>query len=235
MSWDRLDVLVKRLRGSITGATNLSMTTARLLGRTTAGSGAVEEISVGSGLSLSAGSLAATGAGLAVSGRIAGRYYYGPFSQAGSLGAITVAKLYAQPYYIGSSASFDRIAVAVTGVASSFVRLGMYTDNSGKPDTLVFDSGQIDTSTLGIKEYTISQTRSGWVWVAAVAQTNSANFVRLAALINPMIGTTSPYAEWPGMAYSQTGVTGAMPSSWGSTYTNERTANTVPAVSLRAS
>lgn len=41
-----------------------SMSTARLIGRTTAGTGAQEEISVGSGLSLSAGSLTATGSGI---------------------------------------------------------------------------------------------------------------------------------------------------------------------------
>lgn len=41
-----------------------SMSTARLIGRTTAGTGAQEEITVGSGLSLSAGSLTATGSGI---------------------------------------------------------------------------------------------------------------------------------------------------------------------------
>lgn len=41
----------------------LTMTTARLLGRTTASTGAIEEITVGSGLSLSAGTLTATGSG----------------------------------------------------------------------------------------------------------------------------------------------------------------------------
>ncbi len=46
--------------GSIT-TSGLTMNTARLLGRTTASSGAVEEITVGTGLSLSAGSLTATG------------------------------------------------------------------------------------------------------------------------------------------------------------------------------
>jgi hypothetical protein len=41
-------------------ATSLNMTTNRILGRTTGGTGAVEEISVGTGLSLSGGSLTAT-------------------------------------------------------------------------------------------------------------------------------------------------------------------------------
>lgn len=45
--------------GTATGS-GLTMATARLLGRTTASSGAIEEISVGTGLSLSAGSLVNT-------------------------------------------------------------------------------------------------------------------------------------------------------------------------------
>jgi len=47
--------------GAVTSS-GLTMATARLLGRTTASTGAIEEITVGSGLSLSAGSLTATGA-----------------------------------------------------------------------------------------------------------------------------------------------------------------------------
>lgn len=42
------------------GSASLTMNTARLLGRTTASSGAIEEITVGAGLSLSAGALTAT-------------------------------------------------------------------------------------------------------------------------------------------------------------------------------
>ena len=42
----------------------LTMATSRLLGRTTAGTGAAEEISVGSGLSLTGGTLSATGGGM---------------------------------------------------------------------------------------------------------------------------------------------------------------------------
>jgi hypothetical protein len=48
--------------GSIT-TSGLTQSTARILGRTTASTGAVEEISIGSGLSLSAGQLSATSSG----------------------------------------------------------------------------------------------------------------------------------------------------------------------------
>lgn len=57
----------KTIDGSqVTGAytaNGLTMAAARLLGRTTSGTGAAEEISVGSGLSMSAGVLSATGGG----------------------------------------------------------------------------------------------------------------------------------------------------------------------------
>jgi len=49
--------------GSIT-ASGYTQNTARLLGRTSASAGAIEEITVGSGLSLAAGSITATGGGL---------------------------------------------------------------------------------------------------------------------------------------------------------------------------
>lgn len=52
-------VIGQSASGAITSSA-LTMATARLLGRTTAGVGAVEEISVGAGLSLSAGSLSAS-------------------------------------------------------------------------------------------------------------------------------------------------------------------------------
>jgi hypothetical protein len=47
--------------GAITSS-GLTASTSKILGRTTAGTGAIEEISVGTGLTLSAGTLSATGA-----------------------------------------------------------------------------------------------------------------------------------------------------------------------------
>lgn len=51
-----------------TTSSGLTMATSRLLGRTTASTGAVEEISVGSGLTLSGGSLSASGASGSITG-----------------------------------------------------------------------------------------------------------------------------------------------------------------------
>jgi hypothetical protein len=59
--------------GAATGS-GLTMATARLLGRTTASTGAVEEITVGSGLSLSSGTLTATGVGGGATGSSYAQY-----------------------------------------------------------------------------------------------------------------------------------------------------------------
>jgi hypothetical protein len=56
------DVTGAAVSGSITSS-GLTQATARLLGRTSSSTGAVEEIQIGSGLSLSAGELSATGGG----------------------------------------------------------------------------------------------------------------------------------------------------------------------------
>ena len=49
--------------GVVTFAKMQDISTSRLLGRSTSGSGDIEQISIGSGLSLSAGTLSATGGG----------------------------------------------------------------------------------------------------------------------------------------------------------------------------
>lgn len=59
--------LVAAKSGIVTG-TGITQTTARLLGRTTASTGAIEEISVGNGLTMAAGSIAADAASTTVDG-----------------------------------------------------------------------------------------------------------------------------------------------------------------------
>ena len=51
------------LDGQLATAIGANVSTERLLGRSSAGTGAIEEISIGTGLSLSAGTLSATGGG----------------------------------------------------------------------------------------------------------------------------------------------------------------------------
>ena len=51
------------LANQLVTAIGAQMSTGKLLGRSTAGAGAIEEITIGSGLTLSGGTLSATGGG----------------------------------------------------------------------------------------------------------------------------------------------------------------------------
>jgi len=111
--------------GAITGG-DLTMSTARLLGRTTASTGAIEEITVGSGLSLAAGSLSATGGGggaawaLAGTGQTATGVY--DFAVDGAKAAITFAGL-------GTANEILILAEAVAVSVSGSAMVQVSTDN----------------------------------------------------------------------------------------------------------
>jgi hypothetical protein len=77
------DVTGAAASGSITSS-GLTQATARILGRTTASTGAVEEIQIGSGLSLSAGELSATGGGGEVRSDFVSPYTYTGLAAAGT-------------------------------------------------------------------------------------------------------------------------------------------------------
>ena len=63
------------LDGQLASAINANLSSGRLLGRSSAGTGAIEEISIGSGLSLSSGTLSATGGSSGMDPVIAGMIF----------------------------------------------------------------------------------------------------------------------------------------------------------------
>ncbi|MFZ2972231.1 MAG: hypothetical protein WA049_06295 [Ferribacterium limneticum] len=77
--------------GSVVGS-GITMATSKVLGRTTASAGAIEEIAIGTGLSLSAGTLACTVAG-------------GVTSVGGNTGAVTNARVAAAVYAVNAYAT----------------------------------------------------------------------------------------------------------------------------------
>ena len=89
----------------------LTLATSRLLGRTTAGTGAAEEISAGTGLSLSAGTLTNSG----VTSNVAGT----GISVSGATGAVTVTNTGVTSIVAGTNITISGSTGAVTVNASS--------------------------------------------------------------------------------------------------------------------
>ena len=122
-------------------ANGLTLATARLLGRTTAATGAAEEISVGAGLSLSAGSLSCT-----VTGGVGG---------SGTTG--TLAKFTASTTLGNSLVSESGTTVTVAGVITATV-FGQQTFSAGGTGgQLVF----VENTTSGTANYARVEIKGG--------------------------------------------------------------------------
>ena len=123
----------------ITYAKIQNMTTARLLGRTTAGSGVVEEISVGSGLTLTAGVLDTAG-GAAVTGTGTNTYLT-QWTGASTLGdsafyisggkIVTAANSGLKVVRTGADATSDNSADAPNGYTATMTNLAVDRDGGG--------------------------------------------------------------------------------------------------------
>ena len=119
------------------------------------------------------------------------------------------------------AATFDRMSVYVQSGGTATLRLGLYTANAstGLPGTLVFDAGTISTVSTGLIEATISQTLSGWYWVAVVADAYTSAFSLMGysdsqspAVFGMPSLTTSSFRQR--IAYASTAWgTGGLPSS----------------------
>jgi hypothetical protein len=154
--------------GAVTGS-GLTQTADRILGRTTAGTGAIEEISIGSGLTLSAGILTAAGSGgtvtsVAVSGGTTGLTVSGsPITASGTItldgtlavanggtGATTAANARTN---LGTAASGAITASGLTQAASRI--LGRTTAGTGAVEEITVGSG------LSLSGGTLSSTDAG--------------------------------------------------------------------------
>src|SRR3990167_3160400 len=104
--------------------------------------------------------------------------YYASFITGGAQttqGLASANSLRAFPFYVPRLSRFDRIAMRVTTAGTGTtprVRLGLYKDNGNVyPSSLVFDAGEVDVSTTGVKEVTINASLpEGLYWIVLVGQ-----------------------------------------------------------------
>jgi len=97
------------------------------------------------------------------------------------------------PLLVPAPTTLETIAAEIT-TASAFgnIRLGLYDDSGGLPDTLLHDSGNISAATTGIKtDGTISQAVvEGWYWFGFQASDNTVYMrAHRNSYCSPVLGT----------------------------------------------
>jgi hypothetical protein len=146
------------------------------------------------------------------------------------------------PVYIGAAATLNQIAILSAGFTSSGnVRMGIYSDLNGKPNTLLLDAGTV-TVAAGSTAYPITITQAltaGWYWLAGVKQTGTFGVWSAGGGSSPasnlgiyrMATANSSALSAPNMQI--TGVTGALPSTaTAATYINAGTALPAPYIRI---
>ena len=135
--------------------------------------------------------------------------------------------LFYAPIRIDKAQSFDRIGTEiVTAAASGLTRLGIYNcDTDLQPTSLIVDSGDLDSSTTGVKSATISVTlQPGRYLLAMVNNSNGIAFrcikAGMLAGLLPTLGS-SPYVIRGTLAFSYA----ALPST-GPAFTAQNSAST---------
>lgn len=143
------------------GPSKITMATGKLLGRSTAGSGGAEEITVGSGLSLSGGTLSASGGGLptGVTSPGDGALNFATGTLTASRPSINVSQT-----WNASGTTFHAIDVQITDTASATASapLRVRGGSAGTTDLLLLTGGGSLklTSTVGVTRALQSATNS---------------------------------------------------------------------------
>ena len=165
----------KAASGAI-GSSGLTMATARLLGRTTAGTGAPEEISIGAGLSLSGGALTATGGGGGTVTSVTGT---APIAVATGTTTPVVSISAATTSAAGSMSAADKTKIDSITVDSATVVRKYVRNTSGvsiPKGAAVYQTGSSGTAlTVALADASVEATASQTLGLAQEAIAHNAN------------------------------------------------------------
>lgn len=147
------------------------------------------------------------------------RYLTSPSTGGLSVGGWATGLLIATPFFVPTSMTFDQFAINVdTAGASTQQIVGIYTDVGGYPTTLVLSSGNIATTTIGVKTVTINQTlAAGVYWLVRSGDP--------AAATPNLIVATAPALSFLGHADT---LTGGNAFSWEADFTYAALPTTFP-------
>ena len=160
-------------------------------------------------------------------------------------GAATLADdtLMAVPFVVGRGCTIDRIGMEVTllGVLSK-ARIGIYNATSPVnlyPSSLVVDSGELDTTSAGVKSATISQVlKPGLYWLAHLSDsTGGLATVRTigGAGCFPIFGTASTLPTESDLGLTVAQAYGALPSTFTASASTIDSTTDFPIIAVRLS
>lgn len=227
----RVDARVAAYTGDVTlSGTVYSIGASKVTNAMLAGS--IADNKLASSYMLSDGDLFATT-------RIAGRWYSGiPYHTLGTTTGFTINSLRAIPYAISFDHTLTGIRVEVTtATAGGKARIGIYSDNgSGYPGSLLLDAGEVDCSTTGMKEVTISQAltksmKKVWLSVNVNSASNGFRWIGGAAQTYSFLGRDSSGVH--GNVYRVTSAYGALPANYPGSATVESVTTQTPLVEVK--
>ncbi len=112
--------------------------------------------------------------------RLSGRWYMQENIKqlsADSLSTPTLSAntLYAVPFFVHESGTYDGLSITITAPAASNGRLGIYTDSGGYPDELVKDTGAFLTSNAASQPqtFTAETLAAGIYWLVFLTDASS--------------------------------------------------------------
>ena len=154
-------------------------------------------------------------------GFISGLYYTGDIVGQDSTQAPTNNAVTAVPFSVGRATTFNQMALEVTVAAGAggVARMGLYVD-AGGPGALLFEAtGTVDTTTTGVKTFTINQlVPVGEYWLAVLPQVAAPTLRAVGPMPNGRVGLAAATSAWAGGAVSSpashSGAT-AMPTPFG--------------------
>lgn len=149
-------------------------------------------------------------------GFAAGQYYsaYPDNAAPGTL-SLNANNLYACPFYVPTSTTFNTIGIRVaSAVAASHIRLGVYNNANGQPSSLLFDAGVVSSAattlvTIGSLAQTIA---AGWYWLVCISDNSPSVYSIPCSSMNSFYGFSDPNTTALGIETSQ--AYGALPGTF---------------------
>lgn len=153
--------------------------------------------------------------------------------------SVDTATIVCHPFIVPETTTYDMIAAraVAAGLAGSLARIGLYADNGSMyPGALLFDSGDLNISTAGVKSAALNLTLDrGIYWLASIVNDDNPGWMYHDWAAMLQLGVDGTLTGSPAVGWKVAQAFGAFPASFPvgalGKYGGEATRN--PAVFLR--